>query len=397
MAKMDIKQAYRNIPVHPDDRPLLGMLWEDKVYIDCALPFGLRSAPLIFTAVADAMQWIMERRGIAHLFHYIDDFITLGTPESAVCSRNSTLMHEICKEMGLPAEPEKDEGPATSITFLGMELDSMAMEIRLPREKLERMRADLYTWRGRKACKKRELLSLIGSLSHACTAVRAGRSFLRRLIDLSTEVKHMDHYVQLNRDARSDIEWWAQFSSSWNGVAIMQDPATQQIEGSITSDASGGWGCGAFSGEEWFMLRWSKDRHITAKELVPIVIAAAIWGRSWEGKTIQAWCDNAAVVIHIVNHGSSRNQEAMHLARCLAFIKAKLGVNIVASHIKRVNNVRADALSRNNPALFRSLHPQALQTPSSIPEALLDLLIVSKPDWTSRRWTELWSTIFQTA
>ena len=179
----------------------------------------------------------------------------------------------------------------------------------------------------------------------------------------------------------------------------MQDPATKQIKGSITSDASGGWGCGAFLGEEWFMLRWSdhyKDCHITAKELVPIVIAAAISGRSWEGKTIQAWCDNAAVV-HIVNHGSSRNQEAMHLARCLAFIKAKLGVNIVASHIKRVNNVRADALSRNNLVLFRSLHPQALQTPSSILEALLDLLIVSKPDWTSRRWTELWSTIFQTA
>ena len=140
LSYVSIDQVAAGINKHPDDRPLLGMLWEDKVYIDCALPFGLRSAPLIFTAIADAMQWIMERRGIAHLFHYIDDFITLGTPESAVCSWNSTLMHEICKEMGLPAEPEKDEGPATSITFLGMELDSMAMEIRLPREKLEAVR-----------------------------------------------------------------------------------------------------------------------------------------------------------------------------------------------------------------------------------------------------------------
>ncbi len=69
MAKMDIKQAYRNIPVHPQDRLLLGMEWEGQVFVDATLPFGLRSAPLIFTVVADALQWIMKQRGVAHLFH----------------------------------------------------------------------------------------------------------------------------------------------------------------------------------------------------------------------------------------------------------------------------------------------------------------------------------------
>ena len=47
LAKMDIKQAYRNIPVAPEDRNLLGLHWDNKVYIDQVLPFGLRSAPLI--------------------------------------------------------------------------------------------------------------------------------------------------------------------------------------------------------------------------------------------------------------------------------------------------------------------------------------------------------------
>ena len=45
LAKMDIKQAYRQVPVHPKDRRLLGMLWNENVYIDTTLPFGLRSAP----------------------------------------------------------------------------------------------------------------------------------------------------------------------------------------------------------------------------------------------------------------------------------------------------------------------------------------------------------------
>ena len=80
MAKMDIRQAYRNIPVHPLDRRLLGMLWKGKVYIDTTLPFGLRSAPLIFTAIADAAQWIMQQKGASHVFHYIDDYTRKMVP-----------------------------------------------------------------------------------------------------------------------------------------------------------------------------------------------------------------------------------------------------------------------------------------------------------------------------
>ena len=66
--KNDIKQAYRNVPVHPQDRTLLGMCWEGQVYVDAALPFGLRSVPVIFRALTDAAQWIMEKKGIVHLF-----------------------------------------------------------------------------------------------------------------------------------------------------------------------------------------------------------------------------------------------------------------------------------------------------------------------------------------
>lgn len=77
MAKMDIKQAYTNVPVHPQDRLLLGMCWEGQVFVDTALPFGLRSAPLIFSALAYVALWIMRQRGAANTYHYIDDFITL--------------------------------------------------------------------------------------------------------------------------------------------------------------------------------------------------------------------------------------------------------------------------------------------------------------------------------
>ena len=100
-------------------------------------------------------------------------------------------------------------------------------------------------------------------------------------------------------------------------------------------------------------------------------------------------CDNAAVV-SIINH---KNPEAMHLTRCLVFIAAKWEFHLVATHIKGMDNTLADILSLDNLVLFRSLHPQADREPSTIPEALLDVLIISRPDWTSRSWTEVWSTI----
>lgn len=399
MAKMDIRQAYRNVPVHPCDRPLLGMQWNGRTYVDAALPFGLRSAPLIFSALADALQWIMERMGVSWVAHYIDDFITIGPPDSTECQENAMIMHSACARVGLPVEPDKDEGPATMIPFLGIELDSVALEVRLPLDKLQRLKEALQMWRRRKVCRKRDLLSLIGLLSHACKVVRAGRSFLRRLIDLSTIPKHLDHFVRLNADALSDIEWWVQYAENWNGVQMMRTVRDTTPAATVTSDASGKWGCGAYSGTSWFMLKWSgsiTESHITVKEMVPVVISAAIWGSVWSGKTVRLLCDNMAV-IHIVNHGTSKNQEAMHLARCLAFIAGKFDFHMEALHIKGADNILADALSRDNLSLFRSLYPQADREASSIPESLLDMLIVSTPDWTSKKWTELWTSTFNMA
>ena len=34
----------------------LRMKWQGQVYVDAALPFGLRSAPKIFNALADALE-----------------------------------------------------------------------------------------------------------------------------------------------------------------------------------------------------------------------------------------------------------------------------------------------------------------------------------------------------
>lgn len=78
LMKLDIKSAYGLHPVHPMDRPLLGVQWGGTYYVDKALPFGLRSAPKVFMAIADALQWVMENGGVLAVDHYLDDFLKMG-------------------------------------------------------------------------------------------------------------------------------------------------------------------------------------------------------------------------------------------------------------------------------------------------------------------------------
>ena len=137
--------------------------------------------------------------------HYLDDFFTVGPPGSTQCQHNLVGIIQTWHVLGTPLEADKCEGPSSVITFLGMEIDSNKMEIRLPADKLERLRLLLAEWEGRKAGKKRDLLSLIGYLQHASKAVRQGRTFLRRLISASTVVHKLDSFLRLNQSACSDI------------------------------------------------------------------------------------------------------------------------------------------------------------------------------------------------
>ena len=119
----------RIIPIHPGDRHLLGIYWDVQVYVDAALPFGLRSVPLIFTTLADGPQWVLQQRGTSFIAHYLDNFIALGPPGSSQCAENQRIIYETCTKLGVPLASHKCVGPSTCLIFLGIEVDTIAMEL----------------------------------------------------------------------------------------------------------------------------------------------------------------------------------------------------------------------------------------------------------------------------
>ncbi len=394
LAKIDIKSAFRLIPVHPNDRHLLAMEWNDQVFIDTCLPFGLRSAPKLFNIMADLLAWILKHQGVSYLIHYLDDYLTAGAPDSPECLHNLQITIQTCQALGVPLAIEKVAGPAPVLEFLGILLDTARMEARLPEEKLTRTHQEVSEWLGRKNATKREILSLVGILQHAAKVVRPGRTFVRRMYSVAARVRELDYYTRLNKGFRSDLHWWHIFLQSWNGTSFLQLTGAFTPEICIQTDASGSWGCGAFHNGRWLQWQWPLEWSsisIMTKELVPIILACATWGPLLQRKAVLFQCDNMAVVA-AVKKGSAKDEYIMHLLRSLWFFTAHYDIALHIVHIAGALNTAADQLSRYNMSQFFFSNPQASLLPTPLPQELLEIVGTKAPDWTSLTFKRLFTT-----
>ena len=386
MAKFDFKRAYRAFPIRECDRYLLGMFWKDLYYVDLALPFGLSKAPNIFNRGADLLEWaIAESDAVLEddIQHFYDDFFEVGPPDSDQCENSLDASLAICDFLGVPVEHSKTIRPTTCMKYLGFILDSELLELRLPIDKQDRVSKALSELSGKRATTKRVLLSLIGLLHHCCQAIPLGRPFLRRLIDRAHSVRELHHFVRLSSWEIDDIKWWHHLILHWNGKSLFLFPKWESgPDCAVTSDAATKFGFGAYIGKEWFADEWpqgTENISVPVKELIPIVIAAELWGHCWARKRIRFRSDNLAVV--------STLQSGLCKDRHLAFCHRELATRAVlnnftfsAKHVPGWQNSASDALSRFRFQDFRSLVPDANLNSTPVPQPLLAKLLF--PPWT---------------
>ena len=86
----------------------------------------------------------------------------------------------------------------------------------------------------------------------------------------------------------------------------------------------------------------------------------------------------------------------MHLLRCIHFICAYFEFELHIRHIRGVENVCVDAVSRNLLQVLNREAPGMDQSPVQVPPALWQLLVTVRPDWLSPRWNQLWLTFLRT-
>ena len=134
----------------------------------------------------------------------------------------------------------------------------------------------------------------------------------------------------------------------------------------LFTDASGAVGCGGVFGTAWFQVRWpvwllEAKPSIAVFELLPVLVACAVWGKNWHGKRILFHSDNTTVVT-VWAKMSSPNVIIMNIIRRIFFIAAQNNFTLRIVHISGVDNSLADALSRFSNERFFAQHPTADRT-----------------------------------
>ena len=217
----------------------------------------------------------------------------------------------MCNRINIPINNNKTIEPTSMLTIYGIVVDSVAMESRLPQDKVHKIKGLLTDFAKRKKVQLKQLQSLIGLLNFACGVIVPGRAFLRRLIDLTCGVTRPFHWIKLTCEAREDLKTWKHFVEHFNCKSVFLPLAWQSSDSiSLYTDAAGAVGFAAILGTQWFAMAWPENLvhyQIAVKELFPIVLPLEIWSSELQNKKILFFTDNMAVV-HVINKQSCKEK-----------------------------------------------------------------------------------------
>jgi hypothetical protein len=372
MAKADIRKAYRQLPVSPADYPWLGFSWGGRLYFDLVLPMGCRSACATFQRVSDALATIARgiRPSSGVLLNILDDFFFLGSPLSFDCQ---SLYHSfllVCSAIGLPLKTSKLVPPATSVVFLGLEFDTVAMQLRLPQSKIDKMLARISSFRTQPFVCRKQIESLAGLLNFAVVCLPPGRAFLSRLYGLLGGAISSST-TQVTISVLQDLHVWELFLRDFNGVSSLL-PRVPVSDFDMAADASGSIGFGVICGRQWSYGYWVRSAcawSIVAKELYPLLLGLALWGPDMRHGRLTFVSDNAAVV-QVLSRLRSRDELVGALLRRVVGLLLRYDIVIEAAHIPGHRNVLPDLLSRDRILDFLSRSQGLEPVPCCLPRAL---------------------------
>ena len=186
LAKVDLKSAYRSVPIHKECYPMTGLKWhfagdlEPTYMFDTRLPFGSRLGPGVFSRLSQAVKRMMGRRGYKCLVVYLDDFF-IAAKDYKTCRQVMQELIILLRNLGFRISWKKVSGPAQKMQFLGINIDTVKCEISLRKEKLDDLHQKLTHFINRCRSSKKQLQSLAGLLNWAVQVVRGGKFFLRRI------------------------------------------------------------------------------------------------------------------------------------------------------------------------------------------------------------------------
>ena len=361
MVKVDLKDAYFTIPIHPNHQPYLRFMVGQKHYQFTCLPFGLSCAPWAFTKVMKPVAIFLRSMGV-RMIVYIDDILLMGDSPNQVESHLETLIFILTNLGFIINVPKSVTTPTQIIEFLGLLVNSTSLHLSLPGEKLHHIRTEVKQLLQKEQVTARQLAQIIGKLNAASQAVLPAPLFYHSLQGdlqrgLSNNNQSYNALLYLSPLAKEELSWWQEMLGRWNGKVLLH----QQESVIIKSDASlQGWGAvcnGVRTGGPWSQSE--QQLHINCLELLAATLAVKSFLKDREGSSVLLQLDNQTAVAYINNMGGTVSPQLTDLAKALWLWALSRDIVLSAEHILGTMNCIADMESRTlRDRTDWKLHPQ---------------------------------------
>ena len=346
MASIDLKEAYLQVPVHPESRPFLRFVAHGQVYQFTTLCFGLSTAPQVFSRVMAPVSAILHSRGI-RMRRYLDDWLV----QSSSCE---SLLHDLhvvldlCRDLGIVINLEKSNlVPSQVAQYLGVVLDAQSFVASPSPDRIARLRSTAGEFLSSTDPPAGIWLSLLGMLSSLSHLVPGGRLRMRSLqLCLHQSWDRVDQSARIpwSQDCLRDLRWWLHLPHLSQVVSLRQ--VSHDLD--FWFDASDvGWGAhlGLLTISGLWILEESQ-LSINAGELLAVRRGLLHFQSSLVGKTVSVFCDNSTAVAYLRNEGGTRSPFLNSLAQGILRWSESLSVRLAPQFIPGSLNVLADTLSR---------------------------------------------------
>lgn len=242
MGKLNLEDAYYLVSVDKESRRFLRFSFGGTLYEFNCLPFGLNTAPFIFTKIMKPVVSHLRSLGYVSTI-YLDDMLLFGNTNTD-CLNNITTTVNLLKRLGFSINEKKScKVPAQICSFLGFVFNSRTMTLELSREKRQKIKDQVNLFKGKHKCKIEEFARLVGCLVSCCPAIQYSWAHIKALerekyLALLKSRGDYKATMVLRGTLQKDFSWWEH--NILSRVSLISNRIYKMV---IFSDASrSGWG-----------------------------------------------------------------------------------------------------------------------------------------------------------
>ena len=351
MVSIDLKDAYLQVPVHPDSRRFLRFVSGGQAFQFKVLPFGLTTAPQVFTRVMAPVSAIMHRLGF-RILRYLDDWLILGSSLEEVIRARDFLLH-LCDIFLIRVNLEKSSLiPSQDSTYLGMRINSLISRVFPTQGRLQKLASLLEEFLSSHSPSALLWMSLLGTMSSLTLLIPGARLRMRSLqiiLRKSWDFHHEAQKITYGTSCLGDLQWWSDASNLTPGVPL----EVPHPDIHLYTDASDqGWGATLQSMEVSGI--WSPPQSslsINHRELIAVGLALQYFLPFVEGRTVAIFTDNTTAISYLKKFGGTRSATLNTVAQGIIRFCERNSILLMPQFVPGKLNVKADALSRQNQIL----------------------------------------------